>query len=65
MSNKAYKIYSGDYSKEGYDQGIDDRKEKKPKNKFKFFKAVHHIPPQKSKKTLTRSHFLSGNAYES
>lgn len=41
--NNAYKVYSGDYSKEGYDQGIDDRKEKKPKNKFKFFKAVHPI----------------------
>ena len=38
-----YKIYSGDYSKEGYNQGIDDRKENRPKNKFKFFKAVNPI----------------------
>ena len=38
-----FKIYSGDYSKEGYDQGIEDRKENKPKNKFKFFKAVNPI----------------------
>lgn len=43
MSNNAYKIYSGDYSKDGYDQGIDDRKENRPKNKFKFFKAVNPI----------------------
>jgi len=41
--NSAYKIYSGDYSKDGYNQGIKDRKENKPKNKFKFFKAVHPI----------------------
>lgn len=38
-----YKVYSGDYSKDGYDQGIEDRKEKRPKNKFKFFKAVNPI----------------------
>ena len=41
--NSAYKIYSGDYSKDGYDQGIEDRKENRPKNKFKFFKAVHPL----------------------
>lgn len=38
-----YKVYSGDYSKDGYDQGIDDRKENRPKNKFKFFKSVNPI----------------------
>ena len=38
-----FKVYSGDYSKDGYDQGIEDRKENKPKNKFKFFKAVNPI----------------------
>jgi len=42
MSN-AFKIYSGDYSKDGYDSGIDDAKHHKPKNKFKFFKAVNPI----------------------
>lgn len=41
--SKAFKIYSGDYSKDGYDSGIDDAKEHKPKNKFKFFKAVNPI----------------------
>lgn len=39
----AFKIYSGDYSKDGYDQGIEDIKEKRAKNKFKFFKAVNPI----------------------
>lgn len=38
-----WKIYSGDYSKEGYDSGIDDAKNKRAKNKFKFFKAVNPI----------------------
>ena len=42
MSN-TFKIYSGDYSKDGYDSGIDDAKHQKPKNKFKFFKAVNPI----------------------
>lgn len=42
MSN-TFKVYSGDYSKDGYDSGIDDAKEHKPKNKFKFFKAVNPI----------------------
>ncbi|MDQ7084953.1 MAG: hypothetical protein Q9M36_08465 [Sulfurovum sp.] len=42
MAN-VFKIYSGDYSKDGYDSGIDDAKEHKPKNKFKFFKAVNPI----------------------
>lgn len=39
----AYKLYSGDYSKDGYDQGIEDSKQNKSKNKFKFFKAVSPI----------------------
>jgi len=38
-----FKIYTGDYSKEGYDGGIDDAKKAKPKNKLKFFKAVNPI----------------------
>ncbi len=38
-----FKIYSGDYSKDGYDSGIDDAKSKRVKNKFKFFKVVHPI----------------------
>ncbi|CAA6805881.1 MAG: Unknown protein [uncultured Sulfurovum sp.] len=41
--NSAFKIYSGDYSKDGYNYGIEDRKENKPKNRFKFFKAVNPI----------------------
>jgi len=41
--DKAYKIYSGDYSKDGYDQGIEDSKQHISKNKFKFFKAVNPI----------------------
>lgn len=43
IMNSAFKIYSGDYSKDGYDNGIDDAKKRKPKNKFKFFKAVNPI----------------------
>lgn len=43
MSNKIFKIYTGDYSKDGYDSGIDDAKHKAVKNKFKFFKAVNPI----------------------
>ncbi len=38
-----FKVYSGDYSKDGYNQGITDSKEKSPKNKFKFFQAVNPI----------------------
>jgi hypothetical protein len=38
-----FKIYSGDYSKDGYEYGIDDRKENRSKNKFKFFKAIHPL----------------------
>jgi len=38
-----FKIYTGDYSKEGYESGMDDAKEGKPKNKYKFFKAVNPI----------------------
>jgi len=41
--NNTFKIYSGDYSKDGYDSGIDDAKHHKPKNKFKFFKTVNPI----------------------
>ncbi|MDQ7046487.1 MAG: hypothetical protein Q9M39_02290 [Sulfurovum sp.] len=39
MSN-VFKIYSGDYLKDGYDSGIDDAKEHKPKNKFKFLRQL-------------------------
>ena len=42
MAN-VFKIYSGDYSQDGYDSGIDDGKNHKPKNRFKFFKAVNPI----------------------
>lgn len=38
-----FKIYSGDYSKDGYNNGIENAKEGKPKNKFAFFKAVNPI----------------------
>jgi len=38
-----FKIYSGDYSKDGYESGIEDAKLKKAKNKFRFFKAVHPV----------------------
>jgi len=37
------KIYHGDYSQDGYDQGINNSKQHKSKNKFKFFKAIHPI----------------------
>ncbi len=37
------KIYFGDYSKEGYDDGFQDSDNNRPKNKFKFFKAVHPL----------------------
>lgn len=40
---KCTKIYTGDYTEEGYEDGFDDVKNSKPKNKFKFFKAVHPI----------------------
>lgn len=43
MLNNFFKIYSGDYTKEGYDKGIDTAKKHLPKNKFTFFKAVHPI----------------------
>ena len=38
-----FKIYSGDYSKDGYNSGIDDGKNSRPKNRFKFFKAINPI----------------------
>ncbi len=37
------KLYLGDYSKDGYDSGINDAKNKRVKNKFKFFKVAHPI----------------------
>ena len=38
-----FKIYTGDYSKDGYDSGINDAKSFKPKNGFAVFKAVHPL----------------------
>lgn len=38
-----FKIYTGDYSKDGYNDGIKDGKKQKAKNKYKFFKAVNPI----------------------
>lgn len=40
-NNAFFKIYSGDYSKDGYEKGIQDSKKQAPKNKFSFFKAVN------------------------
>jgi hypothetical protein len=41
--DKIFKVYLGDYSKEGYSSGLDDRKEQKPNNKFKFFTVANPI----------------------
>ena len=38
-----FKIYTADYSKDGYDHGINDSKNHLTKNKFKFFKVLHPI----------------------
>ncbi len=41
MSKESFfKIYSGDYSKDGYEKGIEDSKNQTQKNKFSFFKAI-------------------------
>jgi len=37
------KIYFGDYSKEGYDDGFKEGQHSRSKNKFRFFKAIHPI----------------------
>jgi len=37
------KIYLGDYTEEGYDTGFKDGKKNLPKNRFKFFKAIHPV----------------------
>jgi hypothetical protein len=41
--NKFYKIWSGDYSDEGYSDGFKDGKEVKPKNKLKFFSSSNPV----------------------
>ncbi len=41
--DKFFKIYTGDYSKDGYDSGINDSKNEKPKSGFKVLKAVHPV----------------------
>jgi hypothetical protein len=41
--NSACQVYSGDYSKEGYDQGRDNRKRTDLKTNLSFFKAVNLI----------------------
>ena len=41
--SKLYKIWSGDYSNEGFEYGLKDGKEGKPKNKLRFFKASNPI----------------------
>lgn len=38
-----YKTFNGEYSQEGYEEGLEDAKSAKPKNKYKFFKAVNPI----------------------
>lgn len=43
MDQKISKIYFGDYSSDGYNKGIEDSIGNIPKNKFKFFKAVHPL----------------------
>ncbi|MDD2829113.1 MAG: hypothetical protein PHW18_06020 [Sulfuricurvum sp.] len=42
-NNSFYKIYSGDYSKDGYEKGVEDAKNQTSKNKFSFFKAVNPV----------------------
>jgi len=41
--NRLFKIYTGDYTKNGYDSGISDSKKHIPKNKFKVLKILHPI----------------------
>lgn len=42
--NKFYKLWSGDYTANGIDNGIKDRKEGKPnKSTIKFFKIAHPV----------------------
>jgi hypothetical protein len=41
--NNFFKIYTGDYSQDGYDDGISDAKTKKQKSGFWVFKAVHPL----------------------
>ncbi len=43
------KIYRGDYSKNVYEEGIKDANSAKPKNKFKFCKAVNRFNKLKNK----------------
>jgi hypothetical protein len=45
MMNKdsLFKVYTGDYSQDGYDSGVSDAKQHKPQNKFRFIKAVNPI----------------------
>lgn len=40
---KLEKIYTGDYSKEGYDAGMSDRQSGRPKNKLKIIKVLHPV----------------------
>jgi len=40
---KLEKFYTGDYSKEGYDAGMSDRKFGQPKNKLKVLKILHPV----------------------
>jgi len=37
------KLYLGDYTNEGYDYGLQDGETHRPKNRFRFFKAVHPV----------------------
>jgi len=37
------KVYLGDYSNEGYGDGVSDGKEHRPKNRFKFFKVANPV----------------------
>lgn len=44
MSKESFfKVYSADYSKNGYEDGIKNSTNKEAKNKFIFFKAIHPI----------------------
>jgi hypothetical protein len=43
FKDKMYKIWSGDYSNEGFEHGLKDGKDGKPKNKLKFFSASNPI----------------------
>jgi hypothetical protein len=43
VNEKIAKLFFGDYSSDGYNNGVEDGTHNIPKNKFKFFKVTHPI----------------------